>query len=70
MKQTFQIVTTAGITYTQGGAYDAFADLGHGKAVLKAYTHQVDYVVLQFSGGLTLEIHESRIEHIARTKSD
>lgn len=66
MKSTFQIVTTTGTTYTQGVTYNLFTDLGKDKATLQSYAHEAEFAVLQFTGDLKLEIHESRIEHIAR----
>lgn len=61
---TFQIVTTDDQTRTQGDT-EAFTALGHETATLESYEHEGDYVVLRYSQGLELAIHERHVRYIA-----
>jgi hypothetical protein len=61
----FQIITDTA-TYTEGDTTDAFAGLGHDKAVLEDYTAVADWIDLSYSGGFELSIPEARIKHIAK----
>ena len=64
----FQIVTTNGDTFTDGDR-TTFQFLGV-HATLQDYDHSGDYVVLQYSDGITESIPEVHIRSIVNARPD
>lgn len=63
MSSTFQIVLVDGTSYTSGEQHDPTFGQFPG-ARLESYTHEEDWLCLQYSGGCELEIPERRVARI------
>lgn len=59
---SFVIVTEDG-SYPEGHEM-SFPELSVGRVRLESYSHEGDYVVLHFEGGVDQAIPESRVQHI------
>ncbi|MFE9003127.1 hypothetical protein ACFYOY_13440 [Streptomyces sp. NPDC007875] len=63
---SFVIVTEDGSC--SEGEEMSFPELLVGRVRLESYSHEGDYVVLHFEGGVEMAVPESRVQHIVYRK--